>query len=94
MRERGRRMNPFKPVLCQRKRPEEWRSESDRMDCGADVVNKPAQRQFCGARSAADAVGSFEDTNGMTRAGNFNGRRKTVRARSDNHRFEFHRFIV
>ena len=50
-------------------------------------------RQFCRPRSAACGVPRLQYTNGMTRAGNFNGCRKAVGTRANNDRIEFHRII-
>ena len=60
----------------------------------ANIMKKAGQRQFCGSGSAPNRVARFQDTDGMTRAGNFDGRRKAVRARADNDRIKFHGIIL
>lgn len=57
-------------------------------------MNEAVEREFRGARSAAYGVPRFKDANGMTCPGDLDGCRKAVRARSNDHCFKFHRFIV
>jgi hypothetical protein len=79
MSESGGWMDPLETKLCQRQAPEERRGESRGMDRGADVMNKPRLGQLCRTCSPADRIARFEDANGATCAGDFDGRRKAVR---------------
>src|SRR5262245_1331384 len=64
------------------------------MDRGANIMRETRQRQFCRSAAPAYRFPRFDETNGMTCAGNFNGCRKAIRARPDHDCIEFHRLIV
>src|SRR5437762_8612217 len=88
------RMDPLEAVFGKGKALEKRRCKPEGVNSGTDIVNEAGQGQFRRPRSATDGVPRFNDTNGMACPGNFDRRRKTVRARPDHHRIEFHRVIV
>src|SRR5207302_1458897 len=88
------RVNTFKTVLPEWKAFEEWRSEGERVNGRANVVNEAGQRQFSRSRSTAYRIPRFEDADRPSSAGHFNGCGKAVWARADDNRVEFHRRIV
>jgi hypothetical protein len=83
-------MDPLQTVLGKRKRSEERGGDPKRMNGRTNVMMEAGHRQFRSSRSAAYCLARFQNTNRVTRACDFNGRRQAIRARADNDHIEFH----
>jgi hypothetical protein len=56
-------MNPFQTVVFERKLAEEGRAQTERVNRGADIMNKPGQGQLSRARPASEGIVRFYDKN-------------------------------
>ena len=88
MRQRDGRVNPRKPVLLERHRPQCRRAGAERMHRGTEIVAETGKRQLPGTCAAADALGRLVDANAQTGLGKRHGRRQAVRPSSDDDRVD------
>jgi hypothetical protein len=68
-------MDPFEPVVEQRKRRERRRAYRERMDSRANIMKESRERQFGRPRAPADCSLGFEDGRAKPRAGENDSRR-------------------
>ena len=85
MGERGRRLDPAKPVALQSRLGEERRRPPERVHGTAHVVDEARERQLGGARSAADLRGALQHGHRAARPRKRDRGREPVRAGSDDH---------
>ena len=76
------RVYPFQTVFFQRKRAEEGRSVSQRVDRGAEIVDEAGKRNLRRPRAPAYGVLAFEHGHAFSVAGELYGGRETVGARA------------
>src|SRR5579884_3007655 len=83
MRQRGRRMDPFKPFCGERQLGKEWRTDRHGVNGRAKVMQESRQSELGGARSAAGHGRSFAHFYPASSLGQNNRGSQAVRAASN-----------